>query len=258
LRRISQAEPSPNTKTANMPSERKASLTKATHSQSMRMNRVVKALLLFALLVCSAPEVVEVAVANPLLELGNVPPDAYTKPPPIEISSPTNNTIYNTTILTLDVNVSLPQSTTASGTILYSVSYTCDWQKNATLIYSNDGGYDVESQYPHPQYFNTSLLLSDVPDGNHTLTVNARAGGFYPGGPVAHSTGLNGFYRFDINGTSTVQFSTNTQPPKSNQPQTPNSPTSPTNEIAAAAVVITSLIVSGILAFLRTRKKVVI
>ena len=192
------------------------------------MKRPIIVLLFLLIMECSiVMGTIDLATANALFELGDVPPDASTKPPTIAIFSPTNNTVYNNTAIILNVNVSLPQSTTASGTILYSVSFACDWLKNSTLLYSNDGYYDVESQFPHPQFFNGSIELSDIPDGNHTITVTARAGGFYPGNAVGYPSGINGFYRFTINGTSNVLFSTSAYSPISSKTQTSNSLSNP-------------------------------
>ncbi len=44
-----------------------------------------------------------------------------------------------------------------------------------------------------------------MPDGNHNITITAYAGGFYPADGFSIGDGL-GFYRFLINGMSTVFF----------------------------------------------------
>ena len=148
--------------------------------------------------------------ANPYQERGSVPPDSATHPPKVTVFSPLNNSAYTTIPLTLSVNVTLPESSTASGTILYYVTCRSDWQENLTYLYINTG-YDnsVESQIPGAkhQYFQGSQNLTDIPDGNHTITITAIAGGFYPADNL-------GFYRFMINGSSTVYFVIDSQPPK--------------------------------------------
>ena len=47
------------------------------------------------------------------LYMGEVPPDADTEPPKIEIFSPENNTSYNMSNINLHLNVSVGDSTTA-------------------------------------------------------------------------------------------------------------------------------------------------
>ena len=50
--------------------------------------------------------------ANPYAITGEVPPDQETYPPVIAISSPVNNTAYNTSRVPLTFNVTAPQSRT--------------------------------------------------------------------------------------------------------------------------------------------------
>lgn len=146
---------------------------------------------------------ISTATANPpLYERGFKPPDSYTKPSEITIFSPSNGTVYQNGTLILNVNVTLPQSATASGTILRYVTYTPDWNNNETVLYYNKGYVNtIESQFPDPQrhYFTGQVELTNIPNGNHNITITAYAGGFYP-------DGSDGFYRFIINGTSTVFF----------------------------------------------------
>jgi hypothetical protein len=146
---------------------------------------------------------ISTATANPpLYERGFKPPDSYTKPSEITVFSPTNGTVYQNGTMILSINVTLPQSSTASGTILRYVTYTSDWNNSETVLYYNEGYVNtIESQFPDPQrhYFTGQVELTNIPDGNHNLTITAYAGGFYP-------DGNDGFYRFIINGTSTVFF----------------------------------------------------
>ena len=146
---------------------------------------------------------------NPYQERGFVSPDASTKPPKVTIFSPLNDSAYTETPIPLSINVTLPESSTALGTILYYVICRSDWQENETYLYLNKG-YDnsVESQIPGPkhQYFQDSQNLTDIPDGNHSITITAVAGGWYPADNM-------GFYRFMINGSSSVFFVTDSLPP---------------------------------------------
>lgn len=148
---------------------------------------------------------------NPHLDLGSLPPDSETKPPMVTIFSPMNDSASTTTPLTLSVNVTLPVSSTALGTILYFVICRTDWQENETHLYVNTGyANSVESQIPFDEhhYFQGSLNFEDVPDGNHSITVTAVAGGWYPSASVDY-----GFYYFSINGSSTVFFAVDSTPP---------------------------------------------
>jgi hypothetical protein len=108
--------------------------------------------------------------------------------------------------------VTLPESSTASGTILYYVIYRSDWQDNESFVYVNSGFENsVESQILSPghQFFQNSLNLTGIPDGNHSITITAVAGGFYP----ANNRDYPSFFRFMINGSSSVYFTTNALPP---------------------------------------------
>jgi hypothetical protein len=154
--------------------------------------------------------------ANPLQELGSVPPDSKTKPPTVTIFSPINGSAYTTNFPTLNVNVTLPESSTALGTILYFVICQTDWQENETSLYTNTAyANSIESQIPLDEhhYFQGSLSFVDVPAGNHSITILAVAGGWYSG-----NSGDCGFYRFKINGSSTVFFTTGIQPTPSQEP----------------------------------------
>jgi hypothetical protein len=67
------------------------------------------------------------SVANPYALTGEVPPDKDTYPPIITITSPANNTAYNSNIVSLTFNVTAPKSTTASLTQVNGVTYKADW-----------------------------------------------------------------------------------------------------------------------------------
>lgn len=194
------------------------------------------------------------ATANPpLYERGFKPPDSNTKPSEITVFSPTNGTTYPNGTLTFNVNVTLPQSTTASGTILHYVTYTGDWNENETVLYYNKGYVNtIESQYPDPQrhYFTGQIELTDVPAGTHNLTITAYAGGFYP-------DGNDGFYRFIINGTSTVFFTigdlASAKPPSDNR----NAPhLEPIDYLIPISIILTIIIILSALILRRHRKNV--
>jgi hypothetical protein len=114
---------------------------------------------------------VNLGTANPYSFRGQVPPDQETFPSLITVTSPTNNTAYNTNRVTLKFNVDAPQSTTASGTCVHHVAYKPDWQKEATNVFQQIG--DGEKQLT----FN--YLLSNIPEGQHTITINTVGAGSY-------------------------------------------------------------------------------
>ena len=183
--------------------------------------------LLFSLL--PIMQIVNEGKSNPLQELGSVPPDSKTKPSIVTILSPMNNSMHTTDTLSLSVNVTLPESSTALGTILYFVICQTDWQKNETRLYQNGIDNSIESQIPGDEnhYFQGSLSFEKVPAGNHNITIIAVAGGWYPGG-----YGNCGFYRFRITGSSTVLFTTGIQPTSTPTEE----PQQPEQDLTAGAV----------------------
>jgi hypothetical protein len=171
--------------------------------------------ILIILLAVTEVGFVNINMVSAQVERGTVPPDAFTKPPKITIYSPINGTIYANGTLTLNINVTLPQSSTASGTILYYVAYTTSWNGNETVyLYTNKGlSNSIEWQIHstgHQQYFMGSIEVPNIPDGNHNITIIAYAGGFYPADAFSAGDGL-GFYRFLINGVATVFFTVGNQ-----------------------------------------------
>lgn len=197
-------------------------------------------LVLFTILLIANSTIV--VRANPYQEAGTVPPDATTKPPKITLFSPLNNSAYTENTIPLNINVTLPESSTASLTIIYSIIYQADWLENPIFLYTNTGlENSIQSQMPVPehQYFQKSLNLTDIPNGNHSITITAVAGGTYPAGSMS-------IYRFSINGTSTIFFNVNTQPSES-----PSITTTPIESnlllnTAFAVVIITLAIVASL------------
>lgn len=145
---------------------------------------------------------VNLVSANPYQEIGSVPPDAYTSPPKVTIFSPLDTSILANNTIPLTVNVTLPESSTAYNTVIYSIICQADWQSLPINIYKNTG-YDnsIDKLHPSPanHYFYGTVNLTNIPQGTHTLNVTAIAGGFY----LAND---QGYYRFMINGSSSVTF----------------------------------------------------
>ena len=143
-----------------------------------------------ALLIVDA-NLVGYSVANPYTVTGAVPPDQETYPPVITITSPVNNTAYNTSRLSLTFNVTAQQSRTAWGPVtLMGVTYKADWYKEAIDVL-NGGGQQQAS---------FSLQFSNVPEGQHSIVIKAVGYGRY-------KQENDIFYKeFRISATATVSF----------------------------------------------------
>ncbi|UCC58458.1 MAG: hypothetical protein JSW14_00585 [Candidatus Bathyarchaeum sp.] len=136
---------------------------------------------------------------------GVKPPDAYTKPPTVTITSPENYTLYDMNWVSLIFNVSVGESTTASYTWIHELWYKGDWQENKTYVdlevYYSDG-----ETLATPRERNSTLLpefsfnLTDIPQGEHNITVYANEKGQYYS-QIWH------YWNFFINSSETVYFS---------------------------------------------------
>ena len=170
----------------------------------MRKKALVVALAAL-LIIAAAGTFVRLGTANPYIR-DYVAPDAHTKPPIISVYLPENNTLYRN--VNLSINVSLPQSTTAPFTFLHHVSYDADWLQNRTYLYVSMGLSDEirSDNPPERQFFAYSGTLTGVPDGNHSLTLYADGGGWYPPQGIKQS----GFF---IDGALTISFAVDNTPP---------------------------------------------
>ena len=121
----------------------------------MEKKRVLFTATLISILACSwvvGTQLLNVGKANPYIR-DYVAPDAYTKPPKISIYLPKNNTFCSNSI-ELSINVSLPESETASMTFLHTVYYEADWLENRTYLYNSMGLSDeIRSDNPPDRQF---------------------------------------------------------------------------------------------------------
>ena len=145
------------------------------------------ALAVLALLVLGV-NLVGYSVANPYALTGEVPPDQETYPPVIAISSPVNNTAYNTSRVLLTFNVTAPQSRTASDSVVLDVNYEVDWKKEPINVLN--GGQEQAS-------FN--FQFSNVPEGQHSIVIKAVGSGLYKQDDVSYKV-------FFIRSTATIYF----------------------------------------------------
>lgn len=147
-------------------------------------------LAVLALLVVGA-NFVGYSAANPYVITGEVPPDQETYPPVITVTSPVNNTAYNTSRLSLTFNVTASQSRTAWEPVtLISVTYKADWYKEAITVL-NGGGQQQASFSPQ---------FSNVPEGQHSIVIKAVGNGLYK-----QKDGWS-LKEFRISATATVSF----------------------------------------------------
>jgi hypothetical protein len=133
-----------------------------------------------------------------ILYIAEVPPDSNTEPPKIEIFSPENNTLYNTSNISLHLNVSVGASSTADSRFLWDIQYEADWQPERVCVYE----LIPETNMPLLTEFSTTINLTGIPDGEHTVRVFATERGRYL------------YYVFEITGSSSVSFTIDTKPPK--------------------------------------------
>jgi hypothetical protein len=198
--------------------------------------KIIISLVLVLLVVLAC--VVEVAIAGPTVNVGDVPPDASTKPSNIEIISPQNNTVFGpNSFFVFSVNVYLPESITATQTYINSIDFKPDWEQNSTLLYDSqtiNATNRIESgSLNAPKYFSYIKELTGIPDGNHSITVYVSSGGIYtyPSGTFGYS---NGYTTFTIMSNATIFFTvhnnnslvpspTPSQPPSSSPTQQPTS-----------------------------------
>jgi len=138
--------------------------------------------------------------ANPYYFAGIVPPDVLTKPPKIDASL-VNGTVYRTNNVSLNFFVTKPESPNAMSTALTDISYKTDWLENTTISYDRyEGAEFIET-------FRCSTILTDIPDGNHSITIYAQGTGWYVSNNLYQT-------QFRINCTTTLLFAVETVLPK--------------------------------------------
>ena len=175
---------------------------------------------------------VELAGANPIHDMwaysGEVPPDLNTNPPVISIFSPENDSTYGAAIVSLSLNVSVGNSTTASSRVLEEIYYKADWQPNNIYVYQYIWDSSIyPNAPPRKTEFSTTVNLTGlqpsprfqperIPEGKHIVVVYAVERGTYeshrgPGVNILSSTIY--FNGFNITSSSVVSFIIDTTPP---------------------------------------------
>jgi hypothetical protein len=160
----------------------------SSEEETSMTKRGLAATLVLALLisVIAGTQLVSMGKANPYWWYEGVPPDDYTEAPVISVLSPANNTVVNNDNVYLSFNVDVGESETALGTVLLTVRYETDWQ------HDND---DMFAPWSGPYPFVHEVNLTGIPEGNHSIIIEAVERGSYPNARA-----------FNIDSSSTVFF----------------------------------------------------
>ncbi len=172
---------------------------------------------LFVLLMLSGIFFVNFGVANPgpARLMGEIAPDDKTTPPTIQFLSPDSTKVQNEGNVVVSFTVDVGHSETANFMYVQEVSYEADWMNIAyiTLYKFNEIG---EKKNNNLSTFSATLNLTDVPEGNRTVTVHATAWGKYVKTVIDNSTSygyLLEYYTFKIASSSSTHFTVDATPP---------------------------------------------
>jgi hypothetical protein len=196
---------------------------------------------------------------------GSVVPDNKTKPPTIHFYFE-NSTVSRNNSLSIPIYLSVGDSSTAQSRMLEEIYYQADWLSSNTTIYKYI--VSIYNSYPKPATptiteLSTSINLTDVPEGNHTITIYANETGYYKSlkySPSANYT-FNYYYDFKIIGSSNLNFIVDAAPSSSISPNTtpylpPRNPPhlEPIDYLLPISVILTIIIVLAILIYRWHRK----
>ena len=169
---------------------------------------------------------VNLTEANPYHHIwlyeGDVSPDRSTEPPTIFILSPENHTVHAVDTISLSLNVSIGNSSTASSCVIEEIYCRTDWQSNNISVYKyswKPAPLVIYSSSPRITELSETINFTGIPDGNHTIVVYALEIGDYitHRGPLGSGlTVLSYAYyyvNFNITGSSVVSFIVDTTPP---------------------------------------------
>ena len=161
-------------------------------------------ILAFLISAMAETKLINWAKANPWIGTDWVSPSGATKPPTLTITSPEENSVYNSNNVTLSFNAHLGESTSASYMRLMQVYFKTDWEQNETYVYNNEA-ISIPYEPNAITYFSYNINLTGVPERKHYITVHAVEWGAYIDGLFVHM--------FSINGSSSVNFTIDTTPP---------------------------------------------
>lgn len=141
-------------------------------------------------------------------------PDSKTNPPTVSITSPLNRTSYSLSNLSLNFNVSIGDSSTASVRFIWAITYKADWLPSNITIYEFNANKDPYIAKPTITNFLSTLNLTGIPEGTHTVVIHAKERGAYE----KHDS-ISGFItktyitNFFIEGSSSITFTVDRTPP---------------------------------------------
>lgn len=172
---------------------------------SVEKKTLLTAIIISALLfsAVAGTEFTNLVKANPYLYYGYSSPPAYVQPPVIAIFYPENNTVFDSNDVFLSFNVTMSNSTNKITTVWLEA----DWRGGNKTVYRLDMStteYIIRRSWITEFSYNNTLR--GIPEGKHSIKVIASANGWYAVGMSA--------YEFDIGGSSTVEFTVDTSPPK--------------------------------------------
>jgi hypothetical protein len=144
---------------------------------------------------------VKFAQANPYMYYKQVPPPTGSTPLNIIVQSPSNNAVYNINYVNITLNINNKDT---SMTSLLNAYLKADWLQENTTVYKQNT-YSPE----FPQSWDYSNILTNVPDGEHSITIYASGHGFY----VTNERGLTA-NSYRMTAVSTVKFKIDTMPPQ--------------------------------------------
>jgi hypothetical protein len=144
---------------------------------------------------------VNVANANPMLDMGTVRPKTTTTPPEVFILSPQNGAKCDSPTIKVTYGVSPIHGPTIVSSNLIEVYYTASWLRSKVYVFKDlPYGFVWEE-------FSDTFEIEGVPQGVNSLTVTAVYFGQY----VPYTT--SGTYaKFTISGSSTVTFAVDLKP----------------------------------------------
>ena len=191
----------------------------------LTMTKTALAVAFAALLIIAAAGtiLVDLALANPYSHImfvngGDVYPRSDTKPPKILILSPENNSTFTANGAFISFNVEVGESKSADQTSLMieSVYYKADWLENYTYVYKYIADPSVYTSQTKSE-FSTTLNITDIPEGRHSMIVYAVEKGTYyePSISEVPMWSLNTtvtYYSFKVTGASPVSFTIDATP----------------------------------------------
>ncbi len=174
--------------------------------------------------------------------------DLNTKPSKITITSPINNSFFNTSTILLSINVGLPEFSSATDTYLLAVYYKTDYQQNQTSIYDSSNTTvenRIDSSLPNPnnRLFSYSNNLTAIPSGNHNITVYALSGASY-----FNENAPDYFDTYQLQSNATIYFTVEIQ----NQQNA--SPTVPEFQVLTIPTLLILIVAPGLLVYFKKHK----